>query len=110
VLVLVRCVLSWDLASTYKGVVCLTRHSFTCNRDNTTHYWVCFYGAAIAWGSWIQSAVATSTCEAEYMAAGAALRKFFIENLGYSAGAMEIKGDNQATPKLLENPFNQTRS
>jgi hypothetical protein len=36
VLVLVRCVLSWDLASTYKGVVCLTRHSFTCNRDITT--------------------------------------------------------------------------
>jgi hypothetical protein len=36
VLVLVRCVPSWDLASTYKGVVCLTRHSFTCNRDITT--------------------------------------------------------------------------
>jgi hypothetical protein len=32
-LVLVRCVPSWDLVSTYKGVVCLTRYSFTCNRE-----------------------------------------------------------------------------
>jgi hypothetical protein len=36
VLVLVMCARSWDLASTYKGVVCLTRYSLTCNLETST--------------------------------------------------------------------------
>jgi hypothetical protein len=48
------------------------------------------------------------------MATGAAVREALwlrqlLEDLGYKVGAMEIKGDNQAALKLLENPLNQAK-
>jgi hypothetical protein len=49
------------------------------------------------------------------MAAGTAIREALwlrklLADLGYPVGTMEIKGDNQAALKLLENPLNMARS
>jgi hypothetical protein len=49
------------------------------------------------------------------MAAGTAVREALwlrklLCDLGFPVGAMEIKGDNQAALKLLENPLNVARS
>jgi hypothetical protein len=84
-------------------------------RRSTTGFVFMMHGWAIAWGSRTWPTVATSTCEAEYMAAGAAVREALwlrklLEDLGYKVGAMEIKGDNQAALNLLENPLNQAKS
>jgi hypothetical protein len=75
------------------------------------------HGGAVAWGSRIQPIVATSTCEAEYMSAGTTIREAswlrkLLVDLGYPRprmGNMEIKGDNQAALRLLENPLNLAR-
>jgi hypothetical protein len=84
-------------------------------RKSTTGFVFMMHGSAVAWGSRIQPTVATSTCEAEYMAAGTAIREALwlrklLADLGYPVGTMEIKGDNQAALKLLENPSNMARS
>jgi hypothetical protein len=84
-------------------------------RRSTTGYVFIMHGGAVSWASRTQPTVATSTCEAEYMAAGTAVREALwfrkvLMDLSYDVGSMEIRGDNQAALKLLENPVNQSRS
>ena len=72
-------------------------------------------GGAITWAARLQSTVAVSTTEAEYMAAAAAtkealwLRTLFAD-LGLPVPCIEIAADNQAAISLLKNPVTSMRS
>jgi hypothetical protein len=84
-------------------------------RRSTTGFVFLMHDSVVALGSRIQPTVATSTCEAEYMAVGTTIREALclrklLADLGYPVGIMEIKGDNQAALKLLENPLNMSQS
>ena len=87
----------------------------TDTRRSTTGYAFRLNGAVISWQSRLQPTVAQSTTEAEYMAAGAAvkealwLRKLLPE-FGMMLGPVPIYGDNQAAIKLLRNPISCVRT
>jgi hypothetical protein len=84
-------------------------------RRSTTGYVFILNGGAITWAARLQSTVAVSTTEAEYMAAAAAtkealwLRTLFA-NLGLPILCIEIAADNQAAISLLKNPIISMRS
>jgi hypothetical protein len=86
------------------------------SRRSTTGFVFMLNSTAVSWGSKLQPTVAASTTEAEYMAAAAAIRealwlRTLLSDLGYSSsGPIEIRGDNQATLKLLHNPVITPRS
>jgi hypothetical protein len=86
------------------------------SRRSTTGFVFMLNSTAVSWGSKLQPTVAASTTEAEYMAAAAAIRealwlRTLLTDLGYSSsGPIEIRGDNQATLKLLHNPVITPRS
>jgi hypothetical protein len=85
-------------------------------RRSTTGYVFLLNGTAVSWGSKLQTTVAVSTTEAEYMAAAAAIRealwlRTLLTDLSYSRdGPIEIFGDNQAALKVLRNPVITPRS
>jgi hypothetical protein len=84
-------------------------------RRSTTGYVFIMTGGAIAWQSKLQSTVAVSTTEAEYMAAAAAVKEALwlrklLEDLQLSPGPMIIKADNQSAIKVLKNPIMSARS
>lgn len=84
-------------------------------RRSTTGYVFTSNGAAISWSSRLQPTVATSTLEAEYMAAAAAakealwLRKL-RSDLGMETGTVTIFSDNQGSLSLMDNPVISDRS
>lgn len=84
-------------------------------RRSTTGYVFILNGGAITWSSRLQSTVAVSTTEAEYMAAAAAtkealwLRTLFAD-LGLPVPCIDIAADNQAAISLLKNPIISLRS
>ena len=84
-------------------------------RRSTTAYAFLAEGGIISWSSRLQPTVATSTTEAEYIAAAAAtkealwLRKLLPE-LGYELETVQIYGDNQAALKIIANPIVSERS
>jgi hypothetical protein len=87
------------------------------NRRSTTGYVFTLNGGAVSWGSKLQPTVAVSTTEAEYMAAGAAVKEaLFLRKLGpelglqLDAGGVSIRGDNTAALALLVNPISSERS
>jgi len=86
-----------DWAGAIDGRRSTTGFVFTCN------------GGAIAWASKRQSTVATSTAEAEYVAAAMAtkealwLRKL-LPALGVDGGAVAMGEDNQSCLALVNNP------
>lgn len=85
------------------------------SRRSTTGYVFLLHGGAISWSSRLQRTVAASTCEAEYMAAAAAVKEALwlrklAPALGLSAGTVELRGDNQGALKLLKNPIESQRS
>ncbi|XP_064464458.1 uncharacterized protein LOC135375730 [Ornithodoros turicata] len=73
---------------------------------------------AISWKSTKQQLVALSTCEAEYIAITEAIKegkwvKTLFKELGfckYGTESLEIKSDNQAAIRLIENPAQHQRS
>jgi hypothetical protein len=77
------------------------------SRRSTTGFVFKLNGAAVSWRSKCQPTVATSTSEAEYMAAAAAIKealwlKQLLPELGVSAAsAVQIGVDNQGAIKLL---------
>ena len=85
-------------------------------RRSTSGYVFVMNGGAISWSSKRQQTVAASTTEAEYMAAGAAvkeglwLRKLLLDLNIKCSDAVCIFGDNQSTLKLLRNPVTSARS
>lgn len=84
-------------------------------RRSTTGYVFILNGGAITWSSRLQSTVAVSTTEAEYMAAAAItkealwLRTLFAD-LRMSTPCIDISADNQAAISLLKNPIISMRS
>jgi hypothetical protein len=79
------------------------------HRFSTTGYVIRVFGGAVVWGSKKQSAVATSTVEAEFMAASAAVKeanwvKGFLEEIGISPWTVKIHCDNQGCINHLRNP------
>jgi hypothetical protein len=86
------------------------------NRRSTTGFVFVMNGAVVAWSSRLQHTVATSTTEAEYMAAcyackAAMWERKLLGDLGIpSRGPLLIMGDNQACLKLVGNPIESARS
>jgi len=83
-------------------------------RRSTTGYVFLLNGGAVSWKSKLQPTVATSTCEAEYMAAGEAvkealwLRKMLPE-FGQPRETVLIYGDNQSALAVIGNPVASER-
>jgi len=84
-------------------------------RRSTTGFVFTLNGGPIAWASKRQSTVATSTAEAEYVAAAMAtkealwLRKL-LSALGVDGGAVPMGEDNQACLALVNNPDSTGRT
>lgn len=80
------------------------------NRRSRTGYAVMTMGGLIAWQSKLQTTIATSTTEAEYQAAAAAIkeglwiRNFIKQLLSTKEVKVTINIDNQSTLRLLKNP------
>jgi len=86
-----------DWAGDIDGRLSTTGFVFTCN------------GGAIAWASKRQSTVATTTAEAEYVAAAMATREALwlrklLSALSVDGGAVAMGGDNQSCLVLFNNP------
>jgi hypothetical protein len=69
----------------------------------------------IKWSSKLQTLVATSTTEAEYIALATLIQellwcKIFMEEFGYEQDAIEIKEDNAGCIKNAENPGSNART
>lgn len=85
-------------------------------RRSVTAYAFKLGGAAISWGSKLQSTVALSSCEAEYMSASAAVQdaihlRLLLKSLGFEqAGHTVIYEDNQGCIGMSENPILHKRS
>jgi hypothetical protein len=89
---------------------------------STTGYIVYLWGAAIAWQSRLQPTVATSTMEAEYMAAYGAIQEIvWIRGVMTELGIKEFELSGKAAPTTLnmdsksaidlaQNPINHKRS
>jgi hypothetical protein len=73
-------------------------------------------GAAVSWQSRLQPTVATSTTEAEYMAAASMareavwLRKALMDLAALPLGPTRLKGDNQGAIILVKNAIVSARS
>jgi hypothetical protein len=86
------------------------------SRRSTTGYVFVLAGGAISWSSRLQTTVAVSTAEAEYMASAAATKealwlRTLLTDMGYPiTGPITIYGDNQAAIKLLKHPIASARS
>lgn len=85
-------------------------------RRSTTGYVVLLNGTPVSWCSGLQSVVALSTCEAEYVALSECCRElaylrqvmtFLREPI---AGAITVYEDNQGTIDLANNPCHHKRS
>ena len=84
-------------------------------RRSTTGYTFKLGDGVISWCSKLQPTVATSTCEAEYIAAAAAtkealwLRKL-LSDFGINASPVLIYSDNQGALSIIKNPVTSARS
>jgi hypothetical protein len=79
------------------------------HRFSTTGFVLTVFGGAVVWGSKKQSAVATSTVEAEFMAASAVVKEAnwlrgFLEEIGVLPWIVKIHCDNQGCINHLRNP------
>jgi len=81
------------------------------NRRSTSAYVFILYGGAISWSSKQQRTVATSTAEAEYMAAAACVKEaVWLRGLLCDLNVCDVSDaqllytDNQAALSLLKNP------
>ncbi|KAE8180027.1 hypothetical protein CF336_g9438, partial [Tilletia laevis] len=79
------------------------------DRRSTSGFVYTMAGGAVSWGSRKQGAVALSTAEAEYVAAGVAGREALLLSgalaaAGKELGTVTINCDNQAAIQLVKNP------
>ena len=78
-------------------------------RKSTSAHVFLYGGAAVTWLSKLQATVATSTCEAEYVAGAAAIKEslflssLFTEIFGTWKPIL-VLGDNQSALKVLQTP------
>ncbi|GAX78795.1 hypothetical protein CEUSTIGMA_g6232.t1, partial [Chlamydomonas eustigma] len=87
----------------------------TDERRSTTGFVCILSGGAVDWNSRLQQTVAVSTCEAEYQAAGAAVRaalwwRKLLPDLGIETGVVDIRGDNQSTLAVISNPISSDKT
>jgi hypothetical protein len=80
------------------------------HRYSTSGFMLCVFGSAVVWGSKKQKAVATSTVEAEFMAASLAIKEAnwlrgFLEEIGVAPWSVTIHCDNQGCIANLKNPL-----
>jgi hypothetical protein len=84
-------------------------------RRSTGGFVVLYNFAPVAWSSQLQAVVATSSCEAEYIAASETarevsyLRELLQAMMNPQAGPTVIYGDNQGALQLIENPTTHKR-
>jgi hypothetical protein len=86
------------------------------SRKSTSGFVVKYNGAPVSWSSSLQSVVACSSCEAEYVAASECGREVsylreltsFVNNA--QPGPTQIFGDNQGALSLIENPAAHKRT
>ncbi|CAD6887987.1 unnamed protein product, partial [Tilletia caries] len=79
------------------------------DRRSTSGFVFTVGGGAVSWGSRKQGAVALSTAEAEYVAAGVAGREALmlsgvLKAAGQDMGTVTVHCDNQAAIQLVKNP------
>ena len=85
------------------------------SRRSTTGYVFTCYGSLISWQTKLQTTVAVSTTEAEYMAASAAakealyLRKI-LNDIGFGPQCININCDNQGAVNLTKNALTVSRT
>ena len=84
-------------------------------RRSTSGFVFTMYGGAVTWSSKRQATVATSTTEAEYIAAAAAVKealwlRHLLEDLDEASDTIHIYADNQSALKLLRNPMATQRA
>jgi hypothetical protein len=80
------------------------------HRYSTSGFALSEFGGTVVWGSKKQTAVATSTVEAEFMAASLAIKeaiwlKGFLEEIGYPPWSIKLFCDNQGCIANLKNPL-----
>lgn len=85
------------------------------SRRSTSGFVFTLNGGAISWSSRLQPTVAASTTEAEYMAAGYAVKealwlKKLLIDFGMKLNTISIMCDNQGAIKLLKNAIASMRS
>jgi hypothetical protein len=86
------------------------------SRKSTSGFIVKYNGGAVSWSNSLQSVVACSSCEAEYIAASECGREVsylreltsFVNNA--QPGPTQIFGDNQGALSLIENPAAHKRT
>jgi hypothetical protein len=81
------------------------------NRFSTSGYVFYVFGGAVSWASKKQSSVATSTVQAEFMAASLAIKeaswlRSFLEEIGCAPWTVKVLVDNQGCIQNLRNPVN----
>ena len=84
-------------------------------RRSTTGYVFILNGGVIDWSSRLQPTVAASTTEAEYMAAGSAVKaalfmRKLLGDFGQPIPTVQLMCDNQAAITLLKHPISSVRS
>ncbi|KAE8673575.1 hypothetical protein F3Y22_tig00111779pilonHSYRG00138 [Hibiscus syriacus] len=85
------------------------------NRRSTTGYVFTLGGGPICWKSTVQSVVALSTTEAEYMAVTEAAKETLwliglVKELGVQQGGVQLLCDNQSTIHLAKNQVYRART
>ncbi|KAE8689071.1 hypothetical protein F3Y22_tig00110944pilonHSYRG00042 [Hibiscus syriacus] len=85
------------------------------NRRSTTGYVFTLGGGPICWKSTVQSVVALSTTEAEYMAAAEATKEALwltglVKELGVQQGGVQLLCDNQSAIHLAKNQVYRART
>lgn len=93
------------------GLVCYVDADFAGDLDSrksTTGFVFLLNGSVVSWGSRKQSSVATSTVEAEYIAAATAIKEAvwvgrMLEELGILVGCITMYCDNQGCISNLKN-------
>lgn len=84
-------------------------------RRSTTGYVVLMSGGAISWGSKLQTVVAHSTTEAEYLAVDYLVReviwlKRLLGELNYNVGCPTLLSDNNGCIAISKNPAHHSRT
>jgi Reverse transcriptase (RNA-dependent DNA polymerase) len=84
-------------------------------RRSTSGFVFTLHGGAVSWSSRLQPTVAVSTTEAEYMAAGYAVKeglwlRTLLRDFGMDVGPVRIMCDNQGAIKLMKHAIASMRS
>ncbi|KAE8715006.1 hypothetical protein F3Y22_tig00110187pilonHSYRG00417 [Hibiscus syriacus] len=88
---------------------------YACDLDNRRHGFFTLGGGPICWKSIVQSVVALSTTEAEYMAAAEAAKEALwltglVKELGVQQGGVQLLCDNQSVIHLAKNQVYRVRT